>query len=569
MTSKIKAAFILCFFLTIALFQQSGQQPILAAEIASSPIPAVTEPPLEELPAAETFAVEILPDESPSPAMTQAPITELLLSDTKLFLAQGSSKTLKVIQMPENFTMGVIFSSSDQSIAIVDQDGLITAVGPGEATIMAYLYGDYSAYCTVTVGEPVAEILLPSVSNQPLTLELDQQYKLEYSLLPYNAVNTEIIFSSSPSSIIEVAKDGTITAKKPGKTTLTLSANDESKVQTSVTIVVNEAASNKKAPNINRKTLPYLHIVDISKAKYTYQEMRSDLEELEEVYGDRMKVATLGTSYDSRNIYEVTLGNPDSEKQVFIQSSIHAREHMTTLLTMRQLEYYCQNYYSGTYDGYYLNELFEEVCFRIIPMSNPDGVTISQFGPSAIRNSALRAKVTAIGNKYGFGNSYYYTRWKANARGVDLNRNFDGRWDLLKSTAKAPCNAGYPGTEAVSEKESQILVNRVNELNPAAVISYHSTGSILYWYFGQSGTLYNRSAKLVNTIAGLTSYRKIYNYSKYESAGFGDWVSIKKKIPTVTVEIGTSACPLGIREFPSIWNKNKSVPAAIALLYLD
>ena len=51
-------------------------------------------------------------------------------------------------------------------------------------------------------------------------------------------------------------------------------------------------------------------------------------------------------------------------------------------------------------------------------MVNPDGVTISQYGPKKIRNAKLRS------NLYKIADGVDFKIWKANARGIDINRNY-------------------------------------------------------------------------------------------------------------------------------------------------
>lgn len=138
-----------------------------------------------------------------------------------------------------------------------------------------------------------------------------------------------------------------------------------------------------------------------------------------------------------------------------MQAAIHAREYMVSQLVMKQIEFYCANYYTGTYKGKCFSQLFDKVCFKIVPMSNPDGVTISQYGPQGIRNSALRNNIKAMCKRYARGRHSYYTIWKANARGVDLNRNFNPYWRLLASSQKAPSAFGYKGAGPVSEKNQR------------------------------------------------------------------------------------------------------------------
>ena len=74
-------------------------------------------------------------------------------------LLKGESMTLSAEVTPEDAMDAVTWSSSDASVATVDQNGNVTAVGAGTATITATA-GDYSATCEVTVTKQVSLVTL-------------------------------------------------------------------------------------------------------------------------------------------------------------------------------------------------------------------------------------------------------------------------------------------------------------------------------------------------------------------------------------------------------------------------
>ena len=117
-----------------------------------------------------------------------------------------------------------------------------------------------------------------------------------------------------------------------------------------------------------------------------------DLELLEEKYSEHCKVDVLGQTADKRNLYEVTIGNPEAEKHLIVIANLHAREYMTTLLCMRQIEYYLQNY-NKKMDGKKVADVFDKVAIHYVPSCNPDGTAISQYGFKAIRNKSLYKKL--------------------------------------------------------------------------------------------------------------------------------------------------------------------------------
>ena len=157
--------------------------------------------------------------------------------------------------------------------------------------------------------------------------------------------------------------------------------------------------------------------------------MKKDIKQLCNKYSDYGHVNIIGTTVDNRNIYDVVLGNPEAEKCVVFQASIHAREYMTSQLVMEQMEYYLDNY-NKKYDGKTYKDIFDKVCVHVVAMSNPDGVTISQKGFSGIRSKELRKKLKKM---RGASNT---TVWKANAKGVDLNRQFDYKFKYVKKWKK-------------------------------------------------------------------------------------------------------------------------------------
>lgn len=312
-------------------------------------------------------------------------------------------------------------------------------------------------------------------------------------------------------------------------------------------------------------------IVDTSIEPYTYDAMCEDLKLLSSAYPEIVTVTWEGESADGREIPAVLFGNPEAEQTVFIQAAIHGREYLTSLLVMEQLEAYAKAYDTGGYGGRSYREIFSEVALYVVPMSNPDGVSVSQLGTAAIRTEELRALVEHFYERDGAGvtREYFYRRYKANARGVDLNRNFAYGWHEYGGVA-APAAERYKGEIPGSEPETAYLMELTKSRNTAVCLSYHATGSVLYWDFGQTGALREKCLSFVETVHELTGYRIVYASSdKQDEAGFCEWAVGIEGIPEVTIEIGTVAAPLPISEFAGVWKRNQDVPAAVALQVLQ
>ncbi len=300
------------------------------------------------------------------------------------------------------------------------------------------------------------------------------------------------------------------------------------------------------------------NIVSTSKQKYSYKDMKKDIEELESKYADYVDVQIIGKTVDNRNIYDVILGNPNAEKAVIFQASIHAREYMTSQLVMEQIEYYLEHY-DEEYKEKTYREIFDKVCVHVVAMSNPDGVTISQEGINGIRKASLRKKLKKM---YGANRT---TIWKANARGVDLNRQFDYKFEYkIKKKYKKGAYALYGGKKPVSEMETKALVKLVNDVKPKAVVNYHAMGNVIYCNYGGKKKVQKKVYKLAGEIRSLTGY---YYMGLDKSPGFANWLVCKKKIPSCTVEIGRNTTPVPISQFGTVWKQNKEVMVATARLY--
>ena len=101
-------------------------------------------------------------DSTPSPGLDDpdpaiVPVTGVTLNHATLSLITGGTEGLNAIVTPSNATnKTVAWKSSDENVATVDKDGIVTAVGPGTCTITATSNNGKTDTCTVTVTDPVA-----------------------------------------------------------------------------------------------------------------------------------------------------------------------------------------------------------------------------------------------------------------------------------------------------------------------------------------------------------------------------------------------------------------------------
>ena len=323
-----------------------------------------------------------------------------------------------------------------------------------------------------------------------------------------------------------------------------------------------QAAVNEEALSAQNVSL----VVDEDQALYTYEDLVKDAEALQRKYPEWVTVRSLGRTVDGREIVHLIIGNPEASNRVLIHGGIHAREYMTVQLVMKQASSFLSHAAAGEVygDASYV-ELLRSNAIHVVPNVNPDGVALSQQGLEAIKDDAVRSNILAIASADGAEPSEaYFMNWKANANGVDLNRNFDALWDVYVGAGQ-PSSERYKGTAPGCEVESAALIDLTNREHFSRTISYHEQGSLVYWYFGQTGTLLEESQRFAETISSQTGYQIYSNYENLDPAGYKDWAIQSEGIPSLTIEIGLGEMPLPAEQFARVWLQNEHVWEATLL----
>ena len=154
-------------------------------------------------------------------------VTGISLSKSETALTVGASETLTATVSPENANnKNVSWKSDDTAVATVDQNGKITAVGKGSATITATTEdGKYTATCTVKVSPaPVAANGVTLTPNKA-TLNVGKKQTLTATVLPADATNKNVTWVSSDTSVATV-ENGVVTAIGKGTATITVTTED-------------------------------------------------------------------------------------------------------------------------------------------------------------------------------------------------------------------------------------------------------------------------------------------------------------------------------------------------------
>ena len=149
-------------------------------------------------------------------------ITGITLNQSKIWFFPGDTYQLVATVSPENASdKSVTWTTSDASIATVSDTGLVTMVKPGTAVITAKTINGKTATCTVVVQTvAVTGIML---NTNSITLAVGGVYKLSAAVIPENATNKTITWTSSNPAVATVDATGNVKAVANGTTTVTAS----------------------------------------------------------------------------------------------------------------------------------------------------------------------------------------------------------------------------------------------------------------------------------------------------------------------------------------------------------
>ncbi|MBR1731487.1 MAG: gamma-D-glutamyl-meso-diaminopimelate peptidase, partial [Ruminococcus sp.] len=146
---------------------------------------------------------------------------------------------------------------------------------------------------------------------------------------------------------------------------------------------------------------------------------------------------------------------------------------------------------------------------------------------------------------------------QANARGVDLNHNFNAGWKELKkleikSGITKPSATRFGGNRPFSEPETIALKNLCLKNRFSHVIAFHSQGREVYCVYKNTP---ERSVVLGETFAKLSGYKVALPEEIATGGGFKDWVIGYLRTPAITVETGLGENPLPLSDFPSEYKR--------------
>lgn len=172
-----------------------------------------------------------------TPGTDPVQVTGVSLSQTTMNLTAGSTSQLTATVEPFNATnKNVAWSSSAPEVAAVDENGKVTALTAGSATItVTTADGSKTAVCAVTVeggSTPIVNVESVSLNKTSLELEAGDSEQLTATVEPENATNKSVTWTSSNNSVATVDANGNVEAISAGTATITVTTADGGKTAT-------------------------------------------------------------------------------------------------------------------------------------------------------------------------------------------------------------------------------------------------------------------------------------------------------------------------------------------------
>ena len=262
-----------------------------------------------------------------------------------------------------------------------------------------------------------------------------------------------------------------------------------------------------------------------------------------------LAISYIGESIMGRSLPIITLG--EGKKAVLYIGTHHGMEWVTSLVLLRFLREYCELYEnkSRLFD-LNIRYLFTSRTIYLVPMLNPDGVDYQIHGIT--QDHILYDRLLAMN-----GGSSDFSHWQANARGVDLNHNYNSGFAAYKKLEAEHGILGgaptrYSGEAPESEPEVAHLCNFIRYHDSIKqVLTFHTQGEEIYC--GNSQTASAHTQAIGRKLAEWSGYRMAKAEGMAAYGGLSDWCAEELNLPAFTIECGKGKNPLPGIDFFNIY----------------
>lgn len=291
---------------------------------------------------------------------------------------------------------------------------------------------------------------------------------------------------------------------------------------------------------------------------FDYSTNKQIIEELIKEY-PFLSVRLIGRSTLDRGIFSLSVGNEDNS--VIYAGGFHGSEWITCLtlfLFMERVCYHIKN--SRQLCSIDIKRALSQLGITVIPCVNPDGTEIAIHGEKGARN--LKSFVSSLGCND-------YSKWNANAMGVDINHNFNAGWHTLRQMEieqgiTGPRYRQFGGEYPESEAETKVLTRLCRIKQFRQCMAVHAQGEELYWQYGENTP--PQASMMAKILADSCGYNLVNNTALASHGGFKDWFINEFSKPGFTLEIGKGENPLPIEQLYKIYSDIEEALVLFALM---
>ena len=262
-----------------------------------------------------------------------------------------------------------------------------------------------------------------------------------------------------------------------------------------------------------------------------------------------LEITMLGQSILGRKIPILRVGR--GEKKVLYVGAHHGMEWVTGTVLLRFVNEYCELLRShGRVNGLSVEALDEARSIYVIPMLNPDGVEYALHGIE--EDNPLYERAFCMN-----GQSMDFSHWQANARGVDLNHNYNAGFAEYKRLERDKGILGgaptrFSGEAPESEPEVGYLCNFIRFHDDFSMaLTLHTQGEEIYYTSG--GEVPPKGEQIGARLCALCGYTLAKPEGMAAYGGFTDWFIREFGRPSFTIECGKGENPLPFSDFPMMY----------------
>lgn len=268
--------------------------------------------------------------------------------------------------------------------------------------------------------------------------------------------------------------------------------------------------------------------------KFDYSENRNLIYKLRKAY-PFAEFSVIGRSLAGRAIFSLSVGT--GETKVLYLGGINGQEWLTSLVLFRFFERLCEAYNTnGTICALKMPSCLEGRKITIVPCVNPDGIEIAQYGASSANAYSYAVENISHG---------LYSEWNANARGVDLARNFDFDWEKLRENGvTCPAPQGFGGTMPESEPETKAVMKLCRASDFHHAFDLRACGEEIYW--SDNNISRKQSLMMAKVLRSASGYALVSDEGITPVTGFTNRFVDEMHRPAFSMLIGSGKNPLPV-----------------------